>query len=225
MKKCKHCGKEINENSVFCSSSCSATFNNKNRKPHSEETKQRISGSVKNWVSNLKENDPTKYEEYRKRQAEASLKRYGNKEERDKIRITKLLVDNFSELGEERKRKRIILEQNGKCLQCGISEWRGVPITLEMDHIDGNRFNNNRENLVCICPNCHSITPTFRAKNKKTTSQVTDEMLTDALKKEVSIRQALIAVGLSAKGGNYIRAKELKKSIDKTDRVVKSILE
>lgn len=42
--------------------------------------------------------------------------------------------------------------------------WNGKPITLELDHIDGDRFNNNFYNLRVLCPNCHSQTPTFRRK-------------------------------------------------------------
>lgn len=63
--------------------------------------------------------------------------------------------------------KRYILEkQNYKCLQCGIESWWDQPITLELDHVDGNSSNNKETNLRCLCPNCHSQTPTYKAKNK-----------------------------------------------------------
>lgn len=62
---------------------------------------------------------------------------------------------------------RYILEkQNYKCLQCGLDSWWDKPITLELDHIDGNSSNNKEKNLRCLCPNCHSQTPTYKAKNK-----------------------------------------------------------
>jgi len=41
------------------------------------------------------------------------------------------------------------------------------PIPLELDHIDGNHQNNALDNLRLLCPNCHSLTPTFRGKNKR----------------------------------------------------------
>lgn len=52
-----------------------------------------------------------------------------------------------------------------KCSVCGISEYNGKPITLECDHIDGHHWNNKVENLRLICPNCHSQTDTYKAKN------------------------------------------------------------
>ena len=63
--------------------------------------------------------------------------------------------------------KRYILEkQEGKCIECGIDSWLGFSIQLELDHIDGNSRDNTEKNLRCLCPNCHSQTPTYKAKNK-----------------------------------------------------------
>ena len=63
--------------------------------------------------------------------------------------------------------KRYILEkQEGKCIECGIDSWLGFNIQLELDHIDGNSADNTEQNLRCLCPNCHSQTPTYKAKNK-----------------------------------------------------------
>lgn len=58
-------------------------------------------------------------------------------------------------------------ERDGKkCSSCNNTHWLELPITLECDHIDGNSSNNNETNLRLICPNCHSMTPTYKAKNK-----------------------------------------------------------
>lgn len=51
-----------------------------------------------------------------------------------------------------------------KCKECGINEWRGKEITLELEHIDGDRFNNNPSNVCLLCPNCHSQTATWRRR-------------------------------------------------------------
>lgn len=54
-----------------------------------------------------------------------------------------------------------------KCNICQLSEWLDLPITLELDHIDGDNNNNNLDNLRLLCPNCHSQTETFRSKKRK----------------------------------------------------------
>lgn len=59
------------------------------------------------------------------------------------------------------------LKQN-KCEICGQGNtWMGKPLTLHLDHIDGDHDNNLLENLRILCPHCHQQTPTFGAKNMK----------------------------------------------------------
>ena len=60
--------------------------------------------------------------------------------------------------------KEKILEN--KCSECGIIEWNGKQINLELDHIDGVRGNHKLNNLRLLCPNCHSHTDTYRNKNR-----------------------------------------------------------
>jgi rubrerythrin len=63
-------------------------------------------------------------------------------------------------------RKYLAEERGYNCEVCGIRDWQGKPITLQVDHTDGNAGNNNPNNLRLICPNCHSQTDTFSARNK-----------------------------------------------------------
>ncbi len=64
--------------------------------------------------------------------------------------------------------KRYLFEKyNYKCCECG---WNKVnpytkKIPLEIEHIDGNYLNNNEENLKVLCPNCHSLTSTYKGAN------------------------------------------------------------
>jgi 5-methylcytosine-specific restriction endonuclease McrA len=52
-----------------------------------------------------------------------------------------------------------------ECESCGISDWNGKPISLELNHKDGNNANHSLDNLEILCPNCHSQTDTYRSKN------------------------------------------------------------
>ena len=53
------------------------------------------------------------------------------------------------------------------CEVCGIDKWNGKDITLELHHINGNRYDNRLENLQVLCPNCHSQTDSYKRKDGK----------------------------------------------------------
>ena len=55
--------------------------------------------------------------------------------------------------------------KQNKCERCGIDVWSGEPISLQLHHIDGNPTNNSLENMMILCPNCHSQTDNFGSKN------------------------------------------------------------
>lgn len=54
-----------------------------------------------------------------------------------------------------------------QCDCCGISEWQGKKLVLQLDHINGDNHDNRLENLHWLCPNCHSQTDTFCGKQLK----------------------------------------------------------
>lgn len=107
--------------------------------------------------------------------------------------------------------KNLLIRERGHvCECCGLNVWLGAPITIELEHVDGNGLHNNRENLKLLCPNCHSQTDTWKGKNKNfSRKKVSDQEFTEALRKSRTIRQALLTLGLTAKGANYKRAYDL----------------
>ena len=56
---------------------------------------------------------------------------------------------------------------DSKCARCGWSEENQYThkIPLEIEHIDGNYKNNKEDNLILLCPNCHSLTSTYKGAN------------------------------------------------------------
>lgn len=65
-------------------------------------------------------------------------------------------------------RKKILREglKPYQCEDCLLTEWMDHPIPLELEHIDGDHYNNEWDNLKLLCPNCHALTPTHSGKNK-----------------------------------------------------------
>jgi 5-methylcytosine-specific restriction endonuclease McrA len=80
-------------------------------------------------------------------------------------------LDEFLVQGKARGRDNLKLRllrarlKNGSCEECGISTWRGKPLSLALHHLNGNGLDNRLENLSLLCPNCHSQTPNFGVKN------------------------------------------------------------
>ena len=85
-----------------------------------------------------------------------------------KIPLQEIFDGKHPQYQSNKLRLRIFSEKikEKKCECCGTSSWLGKQLSLELDHIDGNRYNHKLENLRILCPNCHSQTETYRGKNK-----------------------------------------------------------
>ena len=85
-----------------------------------------------------------------------------------KIPLENILVEN-SDYSISSLRIRLVKENllKDECSRCTLFEWQGEKLSLHLDHINGNNTDNRLENLRFLCPNCHSLTPTYCGRNKK----------------------------------------------------------
>jgi hypothetical protein len=154
IKLCVECDNEIKNDGVkFCSQSCSATHNNKLRPKKESRLRYNII-----CLNCGKEGKCTGrvfcctncYIEYNKKKLFLKI------ENGD----TSLYFRNY---------KLYLIEKYGnKCMECGWDKINSTSgkIPIELEHIDGDSSNNNLDNLKLLCPNCHSLTPTYKALNK-----------------------------------------------------------
>jgi len=65
--------------------------------------------------------------------------------------------------------RRALLESGVefRCSECGLVEWNGEKIVLQIDHINGDTLDNRKPNLRFLCPNCHSQTKNFAGNKNK----------------------------------------------------------
>jgi Homeodomain-like domain-containing protein len=74
--------------------------------------------------------------------------------------------------GRRRSRKHVKLRllsaglKEPRCEGCDLTDWRGQPISFELHHVNGDGLDNRLENLLLLCPNCHSQTDTWGGRNK-----------------------------------------------------------
>lgn len=81
-------------------------------------------------------------------------------------------IDQIFQLDTDKDKVRKTILDNKllpyKCQDCDVVDtWQGNPLTLHLDHINGNNRDNRLENLRFLCPNCHSQTDTFCGRNSK----------------------------------------------------------
>lgn len=154
---CPTCGNAIpKKGNTFCSSSCSARFNNLKRK-------KKAYPACKHCTSSVKKRNNTYCSNKCQIQYESAnyIKRWLTGAEKGWYGKTRQLVPTI---------RRYLLEKYGNtCVLCPWNKLHPVdqkPL-VEVDHIDGDAENCREENLRVLCPNCHSMTPTFRRRNSE----------------------------------------------------------
>ena len=74
-------------------------------------------------------------------------------------KLQDLLTVSKHTIGNQRLKKRILQEKltQNECYTCGLAPmWNGRPLSLHLAHLNGDKLDNTIENLVLMCPNCHS---------------------------------------------------------------------
>lgn len=161
--KCKCCNAALpyeKKYNTFCNQSCAATFNNPFKKVNEEKIKN-VKPSVKKSCINCG-NDMVNVNANKKYCCFDCSAKHRRKQTFDKIENgdSTLFITNY--------RNYLIHTRSNKCEDCG---WDKVnPKTgncpIELEHIDGNSENNSLDNLKLLCPNCHSLTSTYKNLNK-----------------------------------------------------------
>lgn len=95
-----------------------------------------------------------------------SIGRFKKGDRKYKETLEEILVNNGNKRSGKGQaiKKRLIVEGLLKdvCVSCGLFPyWNNRKITLQLDHIDGNRGNWELKNLRVLCPNCHTQTDNF----------------------------------------------------------------
>jgi Zn finger protein HypA/HybF involved in hydrogenase expression len=80
--------------------------------------------------------------------------------------IEHLLVSNRLRTNRSHLKRRLLDEglKANRCEQCGLTEWRGQPLSMALHHVNGDGKDNRLQNLELLCPNCHSQTENFAGR-------------------------------------------------------------
>lgn len=183
--QCEFCNNEMSVkygSGRFCNKKCASAFSTKAKRNEINE-KVKVSIEIKKQNGfNFKNYDT----EARSLKRKATmLEKYGSlwvdpdfentvKRQKEK-RLEQEKLKPFETLSKNRRRQILLDECNRTCTWCNNSTWLGKPINLEIDHIDGNKMNNSKNNLRVLCLNCHSFTPTYRNLKRENLNGLVDD--------------------------------------------------
>ena len=90
-----------------------------------------------------------------------------NLHNKHRMTLEEILVENSTYKHGNNLKKKLFEAglKEYRCEKCGLTEWQGEPIPLQLHHKNGVHNDNRIENLELLCPNCHALTDTFSGKN------------------------------------------------------------
>lgn len=106
--------------------------------------------------------------------------------------IEMVLCKNGPKLNGRDLKRRLIFEGLRKdlCEKCGIGPvWNGMKLTLQLEHKNGDHFDNREENLSILCPNCHSQTHTYGRNMKWRDSQLIENLIEEENKEAIQTHE------------------------------------
>lgn len=94
---------------------------------------------------------------------------------KERIETKDLLIEN-SNYNSYKLKNRLLSEgyKERRCECCGLAEWNGEKIPLELHHINGDNTDNRIENLEILCPNCHALTDNYRGRNRASDKKLSE---------------------------------------------------
>jgi ribosomal protein S26 len=145
--RCKFCNTAFEyskRTNKFCGHSCAAAYNNKGVRRHGKSQKSECVNCGK----------------------EITNEKYCNINCQKHHQMMEKIEGNTA--SSRTVKKYLIFKYGDKCQRCGWCEIHPITgnVPIELEHIDGNHRNNNLNNVILLCPNCHSLTPTYKALNK-----------------------------------------------------------
>jgi hypothetical protein len=153
---CVNCGKEFSgfkkNKRKFCSLSCATQFNN------SKYPKRKNNEKLTNCLSC---GNPLNYHQHKFCSSICSGKHQTQT-------IYNKIENGDTSFSSDTYKKYLIEKYGNKCMKCGWNEINPTTglVPIQLEHKDGNSENHNLNNLELLCPNHHSLTPTFGGLNR-----------------------------------------------------------
>lgn len=160
-KLCKQCNSAIEynkRNNVFCNSSCAGIYNGYRRILKSQPIQEKQQRLILSKCLLCNKNVSQRKNKF------CSLK--CSNDYKFKIICDKIESNNVIDISSKTMKRYLLYKFSHKCMICNHTEWNNIPITLELEHCNGNSSDNSLINCKLLCPNCHSQTSTYKSKNK-----------------------------------------------------------